>query len=482
MDFNSPLLKAMPRRESPKTGRTLRRMTIVLFLAALVVVPVLLVVTRGVPDTGLGHALYWFHDYIFLPIKAYTYTLFYPYSLAFWGTVFFLIILWIISYLSADPIFRHLQVYLARKAVKRKIFQPLLVKTTRRLKKWRIEPILLKEVTAEQRKKALFRLAALPSAQVDRDVITSAVRLTLLHTRLLTLPLSRPEAHLEAAVYWQEVSMRLRPHLKNSTGVKHDRLEKLAAELEARVHEIIAPLLDYKNPQQLEAAREKTAGFDAQTLALDLLYLVSLRDNDTAAYMLGAQTPREQREILIARRLAQSTAARRAFLDRNRIRLENRSNLYHTDFLTAGLEELPLLGRLSLLIALDLAALSGTPAVGLGIMESIETLDFVLHLRQPEVQETQTSEEPKGYRKLLQLVNGLPEPADYRFCAELAEKETKEQKEIWQRVARSIPSKQGPVLPGDFELAESRIEALYHAAGPDFDGGVAGPRVRAKKS
>ncbi len=458
----------MPRQEGRKPGRIFLRVLTVLFWAALIAVPIVLVTFRILPKTGAGNTLYWFHDHIFLPIKGYFYTLFFPLSLLFWGPVLFFIILWLVSYLSPNPIFKRLQISLTRKAVQKKLLHPILVKTARKLKKWRLRPVLLKEVTGEQRKKALNRLVALPLTDEDRSVITSAVRLTQLYTRLITLPPSPQGAHLEAAVYWQEVYMRLRPRLKSGIGSRGEWLENLVAEMAAQIDGIIVPLLQYKTLQRLEAAKEKKGGFDILTLAVDLLYLASLKNNDMAGYILGPKIPLEKREAAIARRLADSVASRRAFLDRNRSRVENRSHLLRSDFLTANPGDLPLIGRLSLLIALDLAALTDTPGIGLGFLESIETLDFVLHLWQSDIQPSQELTD-QGHQKLVGLINGLPGPGDYRFCAELAEAETKKRKETWQQSLRFFPGKEGPIRPEDFELAETRVRALYHAAGPEFD-------------
>jgi len=472
MDFNSPLLKAMPQQAKRTRGRTLLRILTVLFWATLISVPILLVTFQSLPKTGVGNTLYWLHDHIFLPIKGYTYLLFFPLSLVFWGAVLFMIILWLISYLSPNPIFKRLQIFLTRKVVQRKLLHPLLIKTAGKLKKWRLKSELLIEVTAEQRKKALNRLAALPLTEMDRRVITSAVRLTQLFTRLITLPPSRPRDYLAAAVYWEEVYMRLRPRLTSDSRSGGEWLENVTTEWAAHIDGIITPLLQYKTVQRLEAAKEKKAGFDTLTLAVDLLYLASLKNNEMAGYILGPKIPLEKREEVITRRLAASTASRRSFLDRNRSRLESRSPLLRSDFLTAHPADLPLIGRLSLLIALDLAAFSDTPGIGLGFLESIETLDFVLHLRQLDFQ-TSKEKEPTGqdqrHQKLDGLISGLPGPRDYRFCAELVEAETNRRKEIWQQSQQFALGKEGLIRPGDFQLADTRVQALYHAAGPEFD-------------
>jgi len=459
MDLNSSLLKEMPKEAKPKPGRFLRRILILILLIIAIAAPIVLITTRTAPETAVGTWLYWLHDHIYLPIKAYTFTLLYPLSLIPWGAALFILILWTISYLSKTPIFKRLQIYLGRKAVRRKLLHPLLIKSARRFKKLGMKPELLEAVTTEQREKTLLHLDTPPT-------ITRATRLTHLHTRLLTLPPSTTNNHLQAAVYWLELYTRLRtPQTKTDNP---DRLHHLISQTTAQIHDIITPLLQYTTPHKLETAKQKEARFDTQTLAVDLLYLASLKNDTLAAHVLGPKIPTKKRETLITRRLAISTASRRAFLDRNRGRLENRAHLYYSDSLNADPEDLPLIGRLSLLIALDLAAMTDMPDIALGFIETIETLDFVLHLWQTGKPDDRTTKEPSGQQRMLWLIHGLPGPLDYRFCAELAEKETKRRKEIWLHSRRFSGEEKGPIRKEDFDLAESRVHALYHAAGPDF--------------
>ncbi len=460
----------MPKEAKPKPGRFLRRLLILLLLIIAIAAPIVLISTRTAPETTIGPWLYWLHDNIYIPIKAYTFTLFYPLSLIPWGALLLITTLWTISYLSKKPIFQKLQIYLGRKAVRRKLLHPTLIKSARRFKKLGMKPELLEAITTEQRKKTLLQLSNLPLKQTDqknRHTITRATRLTHLHTHLLTLPPSSTNNHLQAAIYWLELYMRLQTRQTKTT--TPDWLNHLTTQTATQIDTIITPLLQYKTTQKLQAAKEKEARFDTQTLAVDLLYLASLNNDDLAAQILGPNIPTTKRQSVITQRLVTSTTSRRTFLDRNRSRLENRTHLYYSDSLNADPENLPLIGHLSLLIALHLAALTRLPDVALGFIETIETLDFVLNLWQTGKPETQTSKGPSGQQRMLWLIHGLPGPGHYRFCAELAEKETKGRKEIWQHARRFAGDEKGSIRKEDFDLAESRVQALYHAAGPDFN-------------
>ena len=464
MEFNSLLLKEMPREEKPKAGRFLRRVLILVILLVAITTPIVLIYTRTAPETAIGSWLYWFHDYVYLPVKGYTYNLHYPMSLILWGSIAFIIILWMISYLSKTPVFRRLQIVLTRKIVRKKIFHPLLIKSAEKLKKWGFPPELLEAVTTEQREINLHHLTALPQEQININKFIKSIYLTLLHTRLLTLPPAGVENHLTAACHWLETYTHLITHSMRNPN--HERTKQLIADMTTQLPSIVEPLLVFKTPHKLEAAKQKEAGFDAQSLVVDLLYIVSLKNTGIAGILLGTDIPLDKRETVVIRRLAVSTASRRAFLDRNRSRLENRSRLYYSVSLPTEPELLTAMGKLSLLIALHLSALTHSSNVGLGFLESIETLDFVLHLWEPEPTDRTASKEPSGQQRLLWLIESLPTSRDYRFCAELAQQETIHQKEIWEHSRKFSSEKEGPIREEDFDLARSRVRSLFHAAGP----------------
>ncbi|MCP4154332.1 MAG: hypothetical protein GY757_41795 [bacterium] len=478
MDFNSNLLKAFP-RPAPARKRVVRPLFMLFFLVLVVGTPVFVAITRYLPPTDFGYAVYWLHDNIYLPVKGFSYTYFFPISLLFWGPLLFLIILKLFSYLFAYPVFKHLQVFFARKAVRKRFLHLPLVKTSGRLKKWRMKPLLLSQVAAEQREKSVSRLKAMPLAEDNRKVFSSAVALTGLHTRLITLPPAGQADHLEALVYWHDIYKQLRHRFKNGGG--HERLEKpikrLAAQIDPSRPGFMRSLLSLADRKSLElsssepgsiegffvVAKEKGAGFDALTIAVDLIYLAALENDRIAGYVLGGEIPAEKRVPLIVRRLAVSTAARRELLDRNRADLENSQERYGGNVIHGDPAELPLLGRLALSIALDLSLILGDSRIGEGFMESIETLDFVLYQWQPE---RLVSKVPTGLQRLALVIDGLPGAGDFLFCGELADIEVREQKAIWLRSG----SGGGEVVrEDDFRLAEARVQALYHAAGPEYD-------------
>ncbi|MCP4216939.1 MAG: hypothetical protein GY765_19980 [bacterium] len=469
IDFKSSLLKPMPKEQKRQRHRFVRPGYLLLASLFLIGIPIFIILTKTLPRDGFGYALYWFHDHIFLPIKGYTYELFFPISLVFWVPILLLLLLWLVSYLWSIPIFKKLQIYLARGAVKKYSIHPILTGTSRLLNKWGLEPKLLTEITAEQHKIAVNRLLSHHISQTTphtetgdsktyiSQVLTPAVQITLLYTRLITLPPCRSRCRLEALVCLQEVHMRLKPYVK---GDKTDELlQKPAARFISALEESLVALLPYEEKRRVSAALSKKAGFDIETIALDLYYLLALSSEPIAGTLLGAEVPIVKRREIIIRRLAESTSARRAFLDDALMELEV-SDRYEGLYVTGDNINLGILGRLAMFIALELAVLTGSSDVGLGFIETVEAMDFVM---------TQwlggqgVTGEAVGVRKFVLLLEQVPAPGDYRFIAQLAEKEMHEQKKAWRRVASG---KEDLVRDGDFKLVESRVRALYHAAGP----------------
>ncbi len=64
------------------------------------------------------------------------------------------------------------------------------------------------------------------------------------------------------------------------------------------------------------------------------------------------------------------------------------------------------------------------------------------------------------------FVDEMPGPLEYTVCARLAKNKLAEYENEWKN---SPISKESSLEAKDFDLARTRIDALFHAAGPDFD-------------
>ncbi|UCH94668.1 MAG: hypothetical protein JSV88_31015 [Candidatus Aminicenantes bacterium] len=489
-NIHSLLLKSMPRAAKPKRSRIPIRILLIIFISAFIVVPAFIIITRALPKEGIGSIFYWIHDYIFLPIKGYTYTLFYPFSLSWWGPILTALFIWLVAYLAMVSFIKDPHVYVLRKVIRRnpKKRHGILIKTSGWLKKRKMEPILLKQVTNIERKNALNQLMNLPLTQMDENTINQVIHLTQLHINLMTLsPVKRVrETHLEALVYWHQAY--LQADIRCQKNPPADQLKKMVVQLAKQVETLILPLLNYKDETLLKEAIEQRAGFDIPSVLVDMLYLASLNNTSLAVLLSGSPTTVNEEAVkkAVITRLAASVNERRVVLDETRLRLEKLLEQKTGPYNTSSSETfepiiknkidiklntdpyytrtiLPVISELSLSIVLHLSALVDSVSIGLGYMDSLETYDFVFNCLEPE----ESGEPESPYFSALQSLNRLPGPGDYRLCAELAALEINEYEELWKQ---SILKEDGSISPGDFELAKSRIRSLLQAAGPGLDG------------
>lgn len=481
----------MPAAPKAKRSRLPKRILLIAFISAFIIVPVFIIITRALPKQGVGSVFYWIHDHIFLPVKGYTYTLFYPFSLSWWGPILTVILVWLVAYLTMASFIKDPHVYVLRKVIRRipKKRHRILIKTSGWLKKWKMEPILLKQVTNLERKKTLYQLENPPLTSMDETAISRVIHLTQLHIDLITMPPVKEQVirptYLQTLIYWHQAYLLAEIHCqKNSPS---DRLKKSITRLAEQIEPLILPLLDYKDETTLKEAAEMRPGFDIHPVAVDLLYLASLNNSNLSVLLLGSPTTVAADAVkkAVISRLAASMNERRAILDESCKRLEKlldqKTGPYNTgssetfeslikDKIDIKLNKdptypgtiLPLICELSISVALHLSALADSVSIGLGYIDSLETYDFVFNCL--ELEETGEADSP--YFTALQALNRLPSPGHYRLCAELAELELKEYENLWKQ---SVLKNDGTIRPGDFQLAKSRIQSLRHAAGPELD-------------
>jgi len=167
-------------------------------------------------------------------------------------------------------------------------------------------------------------------------------------------------------------------------------------------------------------------------------------------------------------RLTKSVESRRVLLDKAHGQFEplvlsgkrKLTELDHPGLTELNDKELNAAGRLSLGLALNLAQLTATPEIALGYLESIEALVFAL-IATPHLIDIQKDQKCQ----LGILIKDLPHPEDYELCATLVKAKLNKRKNEWQR---SILVEDGLVNVKDFELAQSEVFTLHHAAGPDY--------------
>jgi hypothetical protein len=442
-------------------------MIIVTSTTLLILLIVYLVGGQRLAKNGPGYSLYWLHDNVFLPIKGYTYTLAYPTSLIWWGVIAAVCTIWLSAILLERSLVRRLHLCLVRWAIGRPRLHRGLVTTARWLKRCGFQPELLRAVAERERALALVRLAMDP-ARAGQKERAKAIHLTRLLIQLLTLQPSSLSEHLRAAACWQQTLLQTRFYDGHQGNGLHD--------LTGHIEDIVRPILDGQNSDLLGAALAQPASFDPASLAVDLLCLACLYEPSIAESALGAQvaTQSTQQQIeMIQGRLAESVETRRAQLDRIRAQLEMLTLYDHPATSALGAidlvpttsvaqADLPVMGQLSLGIALDLARWVGAPKTAWGYINAIEALAFTLRSISPP----QHYIAPGLVHDLVVLFGKLPRVEDYWMCAQLAQAKLCERQGQWDQ---SAFSGNGLVQANDFALAGTRITSLYHAAGPGLD-------------
>jgi hypothetical protein len=483
-NVRSSFLKRLPGKVSNRKLRTLpKRFGLIAFLTLLIGVPIFIIVTRILPKTSeAGIIFYWVHDHLYLPVKGYTYTLFYPFSISWWGPIATILLVWLIAYLTMVSVTRGFHAHVLRKVVRRNSKHGFLLKTTRWLRKWRFEAFLLKEVSKQEREKSLTRLVAagLKGQQIESEC-KRLFQLTMLQINLYTLPRTTETDHLEAILGWHETYKQLLNRMirSNASPLLNDLIRQLA-----KFAETLFPLiLDYTDDDSLKEAMEVSPGFDKTSIIIDLLHLAALYNSNLTEILKNHYNDEDNQQqkinndyinTLITGRLAESVTERQEHLDKTRIKVEKiRKKELDVEEFTAKetakqwpllldeTDEMPVLCRLALSIGLNLGGLVGSSALALGFMEAIETLDFEMNCVTDEMKKA----------GLFHPMTLLPESADFRWCAELAEEELIAYEVAWKQ---SHPGKDSPIKEEDFRLARTRIRALYHASGPNYDNASGG--------
>jgi len=190
------------------------------------------------------------------------------------------------------------------------------------LKKRKMEPLLMREITSAEREKTLVKFIATGLKQTDEALSQRLTSLTGFHIRLLTLPPATVDNYLEAALAWHKTYLHVRCRHQFHPG--NNTLATQTAEV-AQMIELIAPaIVDFSDPRKLSRALSQKAGFDLPGLILDLLYLAALNYPELAEALTGAviASNRSALKKAVIARLAASYDNRLAILERIHARLE----------------------------------------------------------------------------------------------------------------------------------------------------------------
>ena len=462
--------------EAPVSKRV-KRLTLVIFLLILVGAPIVIILTGILPREGAGYPFYWLHDHIYLPVKGYTYTLLYPFSLSWWGPLGTIVLVWLVAYLARVPLTRDPHSHILRRIVRRPSKHRILLNSTRLMRKWGFGVLLLQEVVNQERQKAMNRLIEQP--QTGEEDISRVFHLTNLHIKLLLTGKAKLENYEEAAPVWYHAFLQTRSRGATPTGKNNstDGIIELTTQLAQLAPTVLLPLLNIEDDGLIKKIAERTADFDLESIVLDLYYLAALHNETLALKLPGITTeeiehPSKLRQV-IASRLAESVSSRQAQVDRSRRMLERFRALEigmdalmqdtvqdYLPLLRDNSLQLPLLGRMVLWIVLDYAALMETSAPALSFMESLEGLDFEFNCIPGGAWDPARESDPD---QLSHPLKQLPQPSDFRWCAHMAQKELGHYETAWKELETD---ENNPVSRHDIQLARARVRSLFHAAGP----------------
>jgi hypothetical protein len=456
----SALLMPLPDRRVP--GRRLRILLRLVLISALIGFLVILIDAirhKRLGEHAVAQALYQAHDQIYLPIKGYTFTQFYPTSLIWYTLAAALFSLWLGFFAFDSSVVRRPHIRFARAWVRSLPSRRLLVAVAKLLKRMGLPPDLLLVVVEHERDQALWHVAP-----ANRGASRRLIRLTRLLIGLRLLYDDRTML-LRALLDWQDAMLLLRFH--------QDQLgSKFAGDVVPICRRVLQPsdqsLLEtiwFQGPAFEHAGciadllRQAALAGDPEKILADPADLQAL-DGATPAVLIGA--------------LVAATEWRCRRIDGLRARLESglrdpAAAIGTIDGVADELglaaqpnAELPFLGAIALRSALAAAHAANSADLALAAIEALEALRLALDC---------FAFSPKIPPALLRTIEcarvwagDLPSPHDYQMAASLAQQAATRQR---QRYETDMMDNQ--LLRYADDVVGERIDILYQAAGSERD-------------
>lgn len=465
--FRSPWLSHLP--QIKVEGRLARQSVRLVFFGIIgfLLLSLLLLIWQPKVRSGPVYLLYWLHDRLFLSFKAYTYTIFFPTSIIWWGIAATIFVLWLTSYLADRSLILQPHIWLLRFAIHQPSVHPTLVGFAQQFQPHGIESALLKTVAEYERDLACHYVGETLPSDVDPIAMRSVVRFTNLLVRLCLLPASRLSEHLYATVLWYEALLLLLGWEVAGGGEAENLKLALLVTLADCARLIGQRLPQWTNRPGEEAPAQ--SAFALEAFAADFT-LTCHSQPMLAHHLFGADAAMRFDHANIRGQLARSVANRRVLLERLRqpFELDKRRNGFRSGHTEDGLgfspgttltpRDLTLLGRLSVGIALYAACLGAAPEIALGYLDTVEMVGFTLAFSTNTRVELQHT-----YQELSALVAELPTRLDYQLCAALQASQLAAR---WQAWADSPLDDEELILPEDFDLADTQVATIRLAAGP----------------
>lgn len=422
MEFRSPLLKALPKdRFEGISERRLQRLSLSVLTVLTLSTLVILVRRKSLPQDSF-YWLYWFHDHMYLPLKGFVFTRFYPWSLAWLGVGATLIFIAWLTYVVGKSPLQAPHALLVRWASRNSGLHPLMTGMAELFKRMGLPMKLFRSAVAVERAEQLESWFRLKESDSERRLRHRFLRQTDLFISLAHVFRDQAKVKEEAVSMGLATLLWMEPVTKADTKkVEHQVLNRMIA----RVIRLL-PL-----PPNAEAFNEAIAfpgDFQDRSIALDVLLLFTGFVPDGEKRLSQALGNLEKDKIdfgdLVRLRLAQATEERVAFLEVMRRDLERgslgRIALRQIETKLPAVEEFggPVWRERAyqgLLLACHSAKLLQEPSLLARYLDAVEALAVAVEASSPSPDSPLVDLRTHG----LALTHGLPTTEIYRFAAVL---------------------------------------------------------------
>jgi hypothetical protein len=463
--LTSTLLAPLPRIPTGGRGRRLLLRWIVAGLwLAMFYLLIVTVAYQALPKSGAGYLLYWIHDNVYLPIKGYTYTLFFPTSLVWWLSGSTVLILWGICWLSDRSLVRRPHILLLRWSLGRHLSHPLLLACARLFARLGLQPQMLSAVAEQMWRRQSYKLSPLPGQKPSSGEQGRLCDLAIFRYRLCSLSTLPPatNAHLQAFCFLHETLFLLHYHRDNTKDSRQ-------LEDERRIRQ----LLDWIKPQPdwlKEQAWKEDKPFSPNALLGDLYLLFLMNDPLLleawfGEEMLSALPPHPM--LVLAQRVSTRT------IQLGKVQRQLEQLIRQTDrpprlqakpFLDEWSdEERAAMGELAMSIAIHVASVVHDPHLALHFMDTVNALKLTAALIAPEP----ASPVADLHRQIKATLYRLPRPVDDLMCAQLLDQFQRDRLATWQKTSFARHEER-PIQEIDINLGRNGARDLLQAAGPAY--------------
>lgn len=465
MNLRSPFLSKMPPtdiRLSARVGRISKRLIIGVPIFLLGIILVTAVRQEWLAKDGPWRILYAIHDNVYLLVKGYSFTLFFPESLIFWGLVATILVLILVSQLTDRSLIKEPHIQLLRGCMYRPALHPVIIRGSQLLRRLKIEPKLIKLVAHREWEKAMLSLSQNELASAPQKPCRQLITLTRFNLQLSQHFPNYPNA-VQSSLWrlekWHTTYLTIHAY-GNQQKRWYPKLIQNLFKMFSLIN--LSPSGTWN---KIPTVNEL---FDPSELMREVEILKELGYTH-----LLKETSLDFSFIELTGMLASVVEARRwEIMDKAVFYLEKQLGEMMPSTAAAAFpkllndsQTLPIGGRIALSVALHVALFTTEPDIALAYIESVEALAFLLNA--DVVPQKHTAQLKSLMEEEVSLPNGkvirhLPLDHAYSLLGQLLAKKTKVQEEHWQPIWRGQDS---PIIKQDFDLAYDIVASLHQASG-----------------